>query len=159
MGNPSPPPSTLEISLRLCPQEISQVSGNLLAVGDGFLNTFLVLVEHGYNLCNIPLICSPSESSPSSFTKKGRGSLSKMLITKLFLLQGIGGGRVELLQTNFKTFQFSKVVKIKIKYRATYWNIYIFNFFSVSTICNSNLKYPLWFSFLTKFSIPRFTIG
>ena len=30
--------------------EISRVSGNLLGVGDGFPNTSLVLVEHGYNL-------------------------------------------------------------------------------------------------------------
>ena len=54
MGNPSPPPSrfpsTLEISLGLRPREISRVSGNLLGVGDGFPNTSLVLVEHGYNL-------------------------------------------------------------------------------------------------------------
>ena len=31
------------------PQEISRVSGNLSAVADGFSNTSLVLVEHGYN--------------------------------------------------------------------------------------------------------------
>ena len=53
LGNPSPPPSrfpsTLEISLGLRPREISWVSGNLLGVGDGFPNTSLVLVEHGYN--------------------------------------------------------------------------------------------------------------
>ena len=41
-------PSTLEISLGLRPWEISRVSGNLLGVGDGFPNTSLVLVEHGY---------------------------------------------------------------------------------------------------------------
>ena len=39
-----------EISLRLRPQEISRVSENLLGVGDGFPNTSLVLVEHGYNV-------------------------------------------------------------------------------------------------------------
>jgi len=52
LGNPSPPPSrfpsTLEISLGLRPREISRVSGNLSGVGDGFPNTSLVLVEHGY---------------------------------------------------------------------------------------------------------------
>ena len=32
-------PSTLQISLGLCPREISWVSGNLLAVGEGFPNT------------------------------------------------------------------------------------------------------------------------
>ena len=32
----------------LRPREISRVSGNLLGVGDGFPNTSLVLVEHGY---------------------------------------------------------------------------------------------------------------
>ena len=42
-------PSALEISLGLHPREISQVSGNLLGVGDGFPNTSLVLVEYGYN--------------------------------------------------------------------------------------------------------------
>ena len=41
-------PSTLEISLGLRPREISWVSGNLLGVGDGFPNTSLVLMEHGY---------------------------------------------------------------------------------------------------------------
>ena len=54
LGNPSPPPSrfpsTLEISLRLRPREMSRVSGNLLGVGDGFPNTSLFLVEHGYNI-------------------------------------------------------------------------------------------------------------
>ena len=54
LGNPSPPPSrfpsTLEISLGLRPRNISRVSGNLSGVGDGFPNTSLVLVEHGYNL-------------------------------------------------------------------------------------------------------------
>ena len=54
LGNPSPLPSrfptTIEISLGLRPREISRVSGNLLGVGDGFPNTSLVLVEHGYNL-------------------------------------------------------------------------------------------------------------
>ena len=53
LGNPSPPPSRipsiLEISLGLRPREISRVSGNLSGVGDGFPNTSLVLVEHGYN--------------------------------------------------------------------------------------------------------------
>ena len=53
LGNPSPLPSrfpsTLEISLGLRPREISRVSGNLLGVGDGFPNTSLVLMEHGYN--------------------------------------------------------------------------------------------------------------
>ena len=53
LGNPSPTPerfpSTLEISLGLRPREISQISGNLSAVGDGFPNTSLVLVEHGYS--------------------------------------------------------------------------------------------------------------
>ena len=53
LGNPSPLPSrfpsTLEISLGLRPREISRVSGNLSGVGDGFPNTSLVLVEHGYN--------------------------------------------------------------------------------------------------------------
>ena len=53
LGNPSPLPSrfpsTLEISLGLRLREISWVSGNLLAVGDGFPNPSLVLVEHGYN--------------------------------------------------------------------------------------------------------------
>ena len=39
-GNLSRFPSTLEIS---------RVSGNLLGIGDGFPNTSLVLVEHGYN--------------------------------------------------------------------------------------------------------------
>ena len=48
-GNLSRFPSTLEISLGLRPREISRVSGNLLGVGDGFPNTSLVLVEHGYN--------------------------------------------------------------------------------------------------------------
>ena len=43
---------TLEISLGLRPQEISRVSGNLLGVGDGFPNTSLALVEHGYNAPN-----------------------------------------------------------------------------------------------------------
>ena len=42
-------PSALEISLGLRPREISWVSGNLLGMGDGFPNTSLVLVEHGYN--------------------------------------------------------------------------------------------------------------
>ena len=46
---PSRFPSTLEISLGLRPREISRVSGNLSGVGDGFPNTSLVLVEHGYN--------------------------------------------------------------------------------------------------------------
>ena len=36
------------ISLGLRPRKISRVSGNLLAVGDGFPNTSLLLVEHGY---------------------------------------------------------------------------------------------------------------
>ena len=45
----SHPCSALKISLGLRPQEISRVSGNLLGVGDGFPNTSLVLVEHGYN--------------------------------------------------------------------------------------------------------------
>ena len=49
LGNPSPPPSTLETYLELRSQEISQVLGNLLGVRDGFPNTSLVLVEHGYN--------------------------------------------------------------------------------------------------------------
>jgi len=53
LENPSPLPSrfpsTLEISLGLRPREISRVSGNLSAVGDGFPNASLVLVEHGYN--------------------------------------------------------------------------------------------------------------
>ena len=48
MGNPSPPPSRFPSSL-----EISRVSGNILGVGDGFPNTSLDLVEHGYNLCMI----------------------------------------------------------------------------------------------------------
>ena len=48
-GNLSRFPSTLEISLGLRPREISRVSGNLSGVGDGFPNTSLVLVEHGYN--------------------------------------------------------------------------------------------------------------
>ena len=43
-------PSALEISLGLRPREISWVSGNLSGVGDGFPNTFLVLVEHGYSV-------------------------------------------------------------------------------------------------------------
>ena len=49
-------PSALEISLdpRDFPQEISRVSGNLLAVADGFPNTSLVLVEHGYNTLPAP---------------------------------------------------------------------------------------------------------
>ena len=59
LGNPSPLPSrfpsTLEISLGLRPREISRVSGNLSGVGDGFPNTSLVLVEHGY----IPAHCHP----------------------------------------------------------------------------------------------------
>ena len=54
LGNPSPLPSrfpsTLEISLGLRPREISRVSGNLSGVGDGFPNTSLVLVEHGYSV-------------------------------------------------------------------------------------------------------------
>ena len=41
-------PSALEISLRLRPREISLVLENLSGVRDGFLNTSLVLVEHGY---------------------------------------------------------------------------------------------------------------
>ena len=41
-------PSALKISLRHRPPDISRVSGNLLGVGDGFSNTSLVLVEHGY---------------------------------------------------------------------------------------------------------------
>ena len=36
-------------ALGLCPREISWVSGNLLGVGDGFPNTSLALVEHGYS--------------------------------------------------------------------------------------------------------------
>ena len=40
--------STLKISLGLRPREISWVSGNILTVRDGFPNTSLVLVEHGY---------------------------------------------------------------------------------------------------------------
>ena len=50
-------PSALEISLdpRDFPREISRVSGNLLGVGDGFPNTSLVLVEHGYNQTQEPL--------------------------------------------------------------------------------------------------------
>ena len=60
--NPSTPPSrfpsTLEISLGLRPREISQVSGNGLGVGDGFPNTSLVLVEHGYkDITNDISIC------------------------------------------------------------------------------------------------------
>ena len=39
-------PSALQISLD--PRDLSRVSGNLLGVGDGFPNTSLVLVEHGY---------------------------------------------------------------------------------------------------------------
>ena len=54
LENPSPPPSrfpsTLEMSLGLRPRDISRVSGNLSGVGDGFPNTSLVLLEHGYNL-------------------------------------------------------------------------------------------------------------
>ena len=42
-------PSALQISLGLRPWDISRVSGNLSGVGDGFPNTSLVLVEHGYN--------------------------------------------------------------------------------------------------------------
>ena len=41
-------PSALKISLD--PRNFfPRVSGNLLGVGDGFPNTSLVLVEHGYN--------------------------------------------------------------------------------------------------------------
>ena len=54
IGKSSPPhsrfPLTLQISLGLRSQEISWVLGNLLAVGDGFPNTSLILVEHGYNI-------------------------------------------------------------------------------------------------------------
>ena len=49
-GNLSRFPSTLEISLGLRPREISRVSANLSGVGDGFPNTSLVLVKHGYNV-------------------------------------------------------------------------------------------------------------
>ena len=35
-------------TLTLRPQDISRVSGNLLGIGDGFPNTSLVLMEHGY---------------------------------------------------------------------------------------------------------------
>ena len=76
MGNPSPPPSrfpsTLKISLRLRPREISRVSGNLLGVGDGFPNTSLVLVEHGHSLIitregliDSFMLCSTALMSPS----------------------------------------------------------------------------------------------
>ena len=45
--------------------------------------------------------------------EKGRGSLVKDVINKTFSsFRGLGGVRVELLQTNFKTFQFSEEVKI-----------------------------------------------
>ena len=53
LGNLSRFPSTLEISLGLRPREISRVSGNLSGVGDGFPNTSLVLVEHGYILSSL----------------------------------------------------------------------------------------------------------
>ena len=36
------------MSLGLCPRDITRVSGNLLGIGDGFPNTSLVLMEHGY---------------------------------------------------------------------------------------------------------------
>ena len=47
-GNLSRFPSTLENSFGLRSREISRVSGNLSAVGDGFPNTSLVLVKQGY---------------------------------------------------------------------------------------------------------------
>ena len=42
-------PSALKISHELRPREIYQGSGNLSGVGYGCPNTYLVLVEHGYN--------------------------------------------------------------------------------------------------------------
>ena len=52
LGNPSPTPKrfpeTREISRGRSPREILRVEGNLSAVRDGFPNTSLVLVEHGY---------------------------------------------------------------------------------------------------------------
>ena len=68
LGNPSPPPSRFpsavgfapldsgckthdlgkSLKISLDPQDFSWVSGNLSGVGDGFPNTSLVKVEHGY---------------------------------------------------------------------------------------------------------------
>ena len=54
LGNPSPTPErfpeTREISRGRSPKEISRVEGNLEGRGDGFPNTFRVLVEHGQSL-------------------------------------------------------------------------------------------------------------
>ena len=78
LGNPSPLPSrfpsTLEISLGLRPREISRVSGNLSGVGDGFPNTSLVLVEHGYN--QLPV-------NQEGAVQSGGGGTSKVLAQSL----------------------------------------------------------------------------
>ena len=42
-------PSTLKMSLGLRPCDISRVSGNLFGFGDGFPDTSIVLMEHGYS--------------------------------------------------------------------------------------------------------------
>ena len=62
LGNPSPLPSrfpsTLKISLRLRPREIFRVSGNLLGIRNGFPNTSLILMEHGYSPITVTLVCT-----------------------------------------------------------------------------------------------------
>ena len=50
-------PSTLEMSLWLCPWDISRASKNLLGIGGGFPNTSLVLMEHGYNISILIKYC------------------------------------------------------------------------------------------------------
>ena len=53
LGDPPPLPlrfpSTLKMSLGLRPCDISRVSGNLFGFGDGFPDTSIVLMEHGYS--------------------------------------------------------------------------------------------------------------
>ena len=51
LGNPSPPPSRFSLAVGfapLDPRAKPTASENLSGVGDGFPNTSLVLVEHGY---------------------------------------------------------------------------------------------------------------
>ena len=53
MRNPYFLPLCLEISLRFCPREIFQVSGNLSGIEDA-----LVLVEHRYSLSHSLILAS-----------------------------------------------------------------------------------------------------
>ena len=77
-------------------------------------------VDHDECGVPFPLQSDPSSSSSSFFllqnhqrhppSKKGRGMLSKMLITKLLLLQGIGRGGVQLLNIGRRGFNFYKLI-------------------------------------------------